>query len=155
LVQAGLARPAVVSTIHRVWQRHGLVVVQEHRVPKEWKRFERHSPNDLWQINGAMVALADVSKAWIDDHARYAIGARAVRRFTVLAAWKVMDTAITEHGVPRQLISDNGLQFKSREGQKPVFFQERLTALNNDQLNSRPRHPQTCGKLERYHRTFK
>ncbi|MDJ0337581.1 DDE-type integrase/transposase/recombinase [Cryobacterium sp. PH31-O1] len=134
LVQAGLARPPVVSTIHRVLQRHGLVVAQEHRAPKEWKRFERHAPNDLWQIDGTMVALADGSKAWIvdllDDHARYAIGATAVRRFTVHAAWKAMDTAITEHGVPRQLISDNGLQFKSRKGQKPVFFQERLAALN-------------------------
>jgi transposase InsO family protein len=159
LVQAGLARPPVVSTIHRVLQRHGLVVAQEHRAPKKWKRFERHAPNDLWQIDGTMVALADGSKAWIvdllDDHARYAIGATAVRRFTVHAAWKAMDTAITEHGVPRQLISDNGLQFKSRKGQKPVFFQERLAALNIHQLNSRPRHPQTCGKLERYHRTFK
>jgi len=142
LVQAGLGRPPVVSTIHRVLQWHGLVVAQEHRAPKEWKRFERHAPNDLWQIDGTMVALADGSKAWIvdllDDHARYAIGATAVRRFTVHAAWKAMDTAITEHGVPRRLISDKGLQFKSRKGQKPVFFQERLAALNIHQLNSRP-----------------
>lgn len=105
-----------------------------------------------------MVAMADGSKVWIvdllDDHARYAIGATAVRRFTVHAAWKAMETAIAEHGAPRQLISDNGLQFKSRKGYKPVFFQERLTALNVQQLNSRPWHPQTCGKLERYQRTF-
>ena len=159
LLQAGLANPPVVSTIHRVLQRHGLVLAQQHRAPKEWKRFERQAPNDLWQIDGTMVALADGSKAWIvdllDDHARFAIGATAVRQFTVHAAWKAMETAIAEHGAPRQLISDNGLQFKSRKGQKPVFFQERLTALNIHQLNSRPRHPQTCGKLERYHRTFK
>lgn len=134
LAQAGLTKPPVVSTIHRVLQRHGLIVAQQHRAPKEWKRFERHAPNDLWQIDGTMVALADGSKVWIvdllDDHARYAIGATAVRRFTVHAAWKAMETAIAEHGAPRQLISDNGLQFKSRKGHKPVFFQERLTALN-------------------------
>jgi len=106
-----------------------------------------------------MVALTDRSKTWIvdllDDHARYAIGATVIRRFTVHAARKAMETAINEHGAPRQLISDNGLQFTSRKGHKPVYFQERLTALNIHQLNSRPRHPQTCGKLERYHRTFK
>jgi hypothetical protein len=106
-----------------------------------------------------MVALTDRSKAWIvdllDNHSRYAIGTTAIRRFTVLAAWKAMEKAINERGTPRQLISDTGLQFKSRKGHKPVYFQERLTALNIHQLNSRPRQPQTCGKLERSHRTFK
>lgn len=159
LIQAGLTDPPVVSTIHRVLQRHGLVVAQHHRAPQKWKRFERHAPNDLWQIDGTQVALVDGSKAWIvdllDDHARLAIGATATRRFTVQSAWAAMETAIVEHGAPRQLISDNGMQFRSRKGQKPVYFQERLAALGISQLNSRPRHPQTCGKLERYHRTFK
>lgn len=159
LVQAGLKNPPVVSTVHRVLKRHGLVNTQSARKPQQWKRFERIAPNDLWQIDGTQVALSDGSKAWIvnliDDHARYAIGATAVRRFTVHAAWSAMETAVTEHGAPRQLISDNGLQFTSRKGQKPVYFQDRLTALGVKQLSSRPRHPQTCGKLERYHRTFK
>ena len=159
LKQAGLDPVPAVSTVHRVLSRHGLVNRQKQRTPKAWKRFERHAPNDLWQIDGTQVALADGSKAWIvdliDDHARFAIGAHAVRRFTAQAAWTAMETAVLEHGAPRQLISDNGLQFRSRKGHKPVHFQERLAALGVSQLNSRPRHPQTCGKLERYHRTFK
>jgi transposase InsO family protein len=159
LAQAGIKDPPAASTIHRVLQRHGFVVTEHRRAPHEWKRFERQSPSDLWQIDGTQVALADGSKAWIvdllDDHARFAIGATAVRRFTAQAAWKAMETPIVEHGAPRQLISDNGLQFRSRKGQKPVYFQERFTALGITQLNSRPRHPQTCEKLERYHRTFK
>lgn len=68
--------------------------------------------------------MADGSKAWIadliDDHARFAIGAHAVRRFTPHAAWAAMETAVLEHGAPRQLISDNGLQFRSRKSHKPV-----------------------------------
>lgn len=159
LQQAGLDPVPAVSTVHRVLVRHSLVHPHRTRAPKAWKRFERQAPNDLWQIDGTQVALTDGSKAWIidliDDHARYAIGAHAVRRFTAQAAWTVMEKAVTEHGAPRQLISDNGLQFHSRKGHKPVFFQERLTALGVKQLHSRPRHPQTCGKLERYHRTFK
>nr|WP_232512655.1 hypothetical protein [Rhodococcus pyridinivorans] len=83
------------------------------------------------------------------------MGATAARRFTAHAAWRAMETAIDEHGAPRQLISDNGLQFKSGKGHKPVYFQERLAALGIAQLSSRPRHPQTCRKLERYHCTFK
>lgn len=61
--------------------------------------------------------------------------------------------AITEHGAPRQLISDNAMQFSSRHGHKPVHFQHRLAAMGIRQLSSRPAHPQTYGKLERYHRT--
>ncbi|MCK8675173.1 DDE-type integrase/transposase/recombinase [Rhodococcus sp. HM1] len=109
-------------------------------------------------MDGTQVTLADGSKAWIvdilDDHARYAIGATAARRFTAHAARRAMETAIDEHGAPRQLIGDNGRQFKSGKGHKPVYFQERLAALGIAQLSSRPRHPQTCGKLEHYHRTF-
>lgn len=159
LLRAGVPAVPTVSTIHRVLQRHSLIVPQPRRNPRTWRRFERHAPNDLWQIDGTQVALADNSKAWIvdilDDHARFAIGATATRQFTVLSAWRAMETAITEHGAPRQLISDNGVQFRSRDGHKPVYFQQRLEAMGIAQLNSRPRHPQTCGKLERYHRTFK
>jgi transposase InsO family protein len=159
LQRAGVLRPPAVSTIHRVLQRNGLVTPQTQRKPRTWRRFERYAPNDLWQIDGTQVALADGSKAWIvdilDDHARFALGATATRRFTVHAAWQAMESAITEHGAPRQMISDNGLQFRSRKGHKPVHFQERIAALGIKQLSSRPRHPQTCGKLERYHRTFK
>ena len=159
LIRAGIARPPAISTIHRILQRHGPVTPRTQRTPRTWRRFERYAPNDLWQIDGTQVALADGSKAWIvdilDDHARYAIGATAARRFTAHAAWRAMETAIDEHGAPRQPISDNGLQFKSGKGHKPVYFQERLAALGVAQLSSRPRHPQTCGKLERYRRTFK
>lgn len=52
----------------------------------------------------------------LDDHARWALGATAAERFSVLAAWRAIETAITEHGAPRQLIRDNGLQFISRHG---------------------------------------
>jgi transposase InsO family protein len=95
-----------------------------------WRRFERYAPNDLWQIDGTQVALADGSAGWVidilDDHARFAIGATATRRFTATAARRAMETAITEHGAPRQLISDNGIQFISRDGHQPVHFQSRM-----------------------------
>jgi transposase InsO family protein len=131
-----------------------LVVQCQHRGASNATR-----PNHLWQIDGTQVTLTDGSPAWVvdilDEHARFAIGAIATGRFTALATWRAIETAITEHGAPRQLISDNGTQFISRDGHKAVYFQQRLVAMGIRQLNSRPAHPQTCGKLERYHRTFK
>jgi transposase InsO family protein len=70
-----------------------------------WRRFERYAPNDLWQIDGTQVQLADGSSVWVidilDDHARFALGAMAAERFSVVAAWRAIETAITEHGAPR------------------------------------------------------
>ena len=134
LTRSGAPVVPAISTIHRVLQRNSLVEPRERRwaVPA-WRRFERYAPNDLWQIDGTQVELSDRSKSWIvdilDDHARFAIGATATRRFTAVAAWRAMETAITEHGAPRQLISDNGVQFIARDGHKPVHFQQRLAAL--------------------------
>jgi transposase InsO family protein len=160
LVRSGAPHVPAVSTIHRVLQRNSLITPRaQRRAVPAWRRFERYAPNDLWQIDGTQVTLTDGSVAWVidilDDHARFAIGATASRRFTATTAWRAMETAIAEHGAPRQLISDNGVQFISRDGHKPVHFQQRLAAMGIRQLSSRPAHPQTCGKLERYHRTFK
>ncbi|NMN95331.1 hypothetical protein [Antrihabitans stalactiti] len=100
-IRAGLAAPRAVSTIHRILQRCGVVTAPIRRSPRTWRRFERFAPNDLWQIDGTQVELVGASKAWVfdllDDQARYGIAA----------------TAIDERGTPRQLISDNGMQFKS------------------------------------------
>lgn len=160
LRRAGAPHVPAISTIHRILQRNSLITPRDRRrAAPTWRRFERYAPNDLWQIDGTQVELDDSSKAWIidilDDHARFAIGATAARRFTATAAWRAMEIAIGEHGAPRQLISDNGTQFIARDGHQPVHFQQRLAAMGIRQLSSRPAHPQTCGKLERYHRTFK
>jgi transposase InsO family protein len=153
--------PAVpaVSTVHQILVRNGLVRVQRRRRSRAWKRFERPVPNDLWQIDATEVRLADNSKAWvidvIDDHARFAIAGHACRSATTTAAWRAIEQAIAEHGPPRQLISDNGLSFTGNRHNRTVHFERQLKALGVQQLTAKPRHPQICGELERYHRTFK
>jgi hypothetical protein len=116
--------------------------------------------NDFWQIDGTQVSLSDGSPAWVidilDDHAHFAIGGTATRRFTAMTAWRAMETAIIEHGTPRQPISDNGTPVHLARW--PPARAVPATAGRDEyyrQLSSRPGHPQTCGKLERYHRAFK
>lgn len=159
LVRQGLPAVPAASTVHAVLRRSGLVGEQRRRRTAAMHRFVREVPNDLWQIDATQVALADGSRAWIidilDDHARYAIGALACRRATTSEAWRCIEDAIRAHGVPRQVISDNGLSFTGRRHRREVLFERNLKALGVHTLTSRPRHPQTCGKLERFHQTLK
>ncbi len=159
LARQGLTVVPAVSTVHAILRRNGLVGEQPRRRQLALRRFERPVPNDLWQIDATQVALADRTKAWVidilDDHARFAIAARACRSATTTEAWACMDAAIRGHGAPRQVISDNGLSFTGRRHHREVLFERNLRALGIQPLTSKPRHPQTCGKLERFHQTLK
>jgi transposase InsO family protein len=109
-------------------------------------------------VDATCVTLADGSKVWfidiLDHHPRFAIAARACRRAT-REAWAYLETAIATYGPPRQLLSDNGLAFTGRRHGRQVLFERNLRALGIQPLTSRPRHPQTCGGLERFHETMK
>jgi len=158
LRRSGIDPPAV-STIHQVLRRNHLVTDQPRKRPKARKRFEREVPNDLWQIDATKVALADGTEVWVvdalDDHARYLLAARAALRPTTQAAWACFEDAATRHGMPRQLLSDNGLCFTGRLHGRVVDFERRIRSLGIVLINSGPYHPETLGKLERFHKTLK
>jgi transposase InsO family protein len=151
--------PPAISTIHRVLRRNHLVADQPHKRPKATKRFEREVPNDLWQIDATRTHLADGAEAWIldalDDHARYLLAARASAGPTGEAAWTCFEQASSAYGLPRQLLSDNGLCFTGRLHRVVVDFERRVRSLGVVLINSRPDHPETLGKLERFHKTLK
>jgi transposase InsO family protein len=158
LRKAGVDPPAT-STIHQVLRRNHLVTDQPRKRPKATKRFEREVPNDLWQIDATRVHLADGTEVWVvdalDDHARYLLAAKAVLSPTTEAAWACFEEAATRHGMPRQLISDNGLCFTGRLHGRVVDFERRIRSLGIVFINSGPYHPETLGKLERFHKTLK
>lgn len=158
LTRAGIAPPAT-STIHRVLRRNLLVADQPKKRPKATKRFERDLPNDLWQIDATEVFLADGTKATvvdvIDDHARFLLAAHACEAATVAAAWECFDTARQRWGLPRQLLSDNGLCFTGRLVGFEVAFEKKAQDLGVELIHTRPYHPETIGKLERFHKTLK
>jgi len=158
LRRSGVDPPAI-STIHQALRRNHLVTDQPRKRPKATKRFEREVPNDLWQIDATRVHLADGTEVWVvdalDDHARYLLAARAVLSPTTEAAWASFEEAATRHGMPRQLLSDNGLCFTGRLHGRVVDFERRIRSLGIVLINSGPYHPETLGKLERFHKTLK
>lgn len=151
--------PPVVSTIHQVLRRNGLVAATRKRKPKANLRFEREISNDLWQIDATEVSLADGTKAYVinilDDHSRYLLASIAGEAATGELAWDAFELAVSRYGLPRQLLSDNGLIFTGRLHRVEVMFESSLKDLGVEMINSAPYHPQTLGKLERFHRTQK
>jgi transposase InsO family protein len=158
LARAGIEPPAV-ATIHRALKRNYLVTPQPPRPRKATRRFERELPNDLWQIDGTQVKLADGEPAWVvdvlDDHARFCLAALACTSPTGEAAWACFLAASSAHGLPRQLLSDNHTSFTGRLFGVTVAFERKLAELSVELINAAPAHPQTLGKLERFHRTLK
>ena len=144
--------PPAVSTVHQVLVRNGLVAVQPSRRPRADKRFEREIANDLWQIDATEIVCVDDTKAsvvdLIDDHSRYLLAAMAGPAATGELAWDAFEMAASRYGLPRQVLSDNGLCFTGRLHGTEVMFEKSLDDLGVEMINSAPYHPQTLGKLE-------
>ncbi len=158
LDRAGVDAP-VVSTVHQVLVRNGLVAAQAPRRPRADKRFEREISNDLWQVDATQIRLGDDTKSWainlLDDHSRYLLAALVGPAATGELAWDAFELAASRYGLPRQVLSDNGLIFTGRLHRVEVAFETSLAELGVEMINSAPYHPQTLGKLERFHRTLK
>jgi transposase InsO family protein len=150
-----------VRTIHRVLVRNGLVEPQPNKRPRSsWRRFEYDAPNACWQIDATHWELRNGRTVWImdllDDHSRYMPAADAVAGDTVEAAWAAFCHAAAEIGPPAKVLSDNGMCFTGGPlADGAGTFTTNLAALGIVKANSRPYHPQTCGKLERAHQTLK
>jgi transposase InsO family protein len=156
----GLAAPAV-STVQQVLARHGLGGRPRHRITPAPAphRFTRAASNELWQIDGAYHRLADTAATpfWsvevIDDHSRFCLAIGVGLGLTGFLAWTTIVTAAAAHGLPAWLLSDNGRCFTGRLDGQTVTFERRIREAGISFTHSRPYHPQTCGKVERLHRT--
>jgi transposase InsO family protein len=157
-LRRGGVDPPAVATIHRALRRNHLVAPQPPRRARASKRFERETCNDLWQIDATEVALVGGERVWIvdclDDHARFLLAAIACASPTGEAAWACF-VASSAYGLPRQLLSDNHLSFTGRRYGIEVAFERKLAEAGVELINAAPAHPQTLGKLERFHRTLK
>lgn len=152
--------PAV-STIWRILSRRGFVVPQPHKRPRSsWKRFCADLPNQCWQADVTHWRLADHTEVeildLIDDYSRVVLASHA-RPVTTGA--DVVDTfvaAFATWGTPAGVLTDNGAIFTAKQrGGGRTALEITLGELGIKYSRSRPYHPQTCGKVERFHQTLK
>jgi transposase InsO family protein len=152
--------PAV-STIWRILSARGFVTPQPHKRPKSsWQRFVADAPNERWQLDITHYRLADDTDVEVlnilDDHSRLCVASRARRIFTAGDVDTAFTTATSTYGDPASLLSDNGAVFTGapRRGGR-VALELSCHARGIRFTHSRPYHPQTCGKVERFHQTLK
>lgn len=146
-----------VRTIHRTLERHGLVSEQAHGPAPG--RFERGEPNQLWQMDSkGKYPLQDGEchvLSILDDHSRYVVGLYALPGLSGDKASACLLQTFRRYGVPREMLMDRGsLWWSAWNGwgltRLSVWLIEQGIAL----LYGRVCHPQTQGKVERFHRTL-
>ncbi len=149
-----------VSTIWRVLRRRGFVSPQPHKRPRSsWVRFEARLPNECWQSDVTHWRLFDHTEVqivnFLDDHSRLAVASRVLVEASALKVLEVFREAGARWGLPAALLTDNGCVYTTWHRGGPNLMQTELLALGIDYRHSRPYHPQTCGKVERFHQTMK
>ena len=152
--------PAV-STIWRILVARGFVTPQPHKRPKSsYLRFQAEQPNERWQLDithwtlagGAAVEILNI----LDDHSRFCLDSHTLRTFNGHDVDRRFRETAASYGNPASLLSDNAAVFTGqprRSGR--VALELTLHARGISFRHSRPYHPQTCGKVERFHQTLK
>ena len=160
LLAAGQQDAPSRATIWRILKRHGLIAPQPQKRPICSRiRFEADLPNEMWQTDFTYWQLADGQPAeilnLIDDHSRLFLGSDAYHRVKAADVVASFHKAAQLHGLPYSLLSDNGAVFTGSPRKGKVLLESELERLGVLFKNSRPYHPQTCGKIERLHQTLK
>ena len=153
-------RPPSTSTIRRILTAAGVISPEPKKRPKSsYRRFEADQPNECWQSDFTHWQLADGTGVeiinWLDDHSRYLLASRAYRRVTGPVVISTFLTAADAYGLPQSTLTDNGSVYTSRFTGGRNGFEYLIANLGIAQKNGHPNHPQTQGKVERFHQTLK
>ncbi len=138
------------ATIWRILRARGFIVDDPTKRPsKVWKRFAAERANELSQIDGTDYELASGQIVKIiniiDDGSRYCPASQAHRSGSYVAAWSTLCAAFEDAGMPARFLSDNGKAFRKLDAT--------LASIGVSMGHSSIYHPQTCGKVERFHQT--
>jgi transposase InsO family protein len=163
LERQGLSGIPSASTITAILHRHGLIDPSASLQHQAFVRFEHAAPNDLLQMDfKGHFALGCASGSLrchpltvLDDHSRFALVLKACtneRQETVQAH---LTESFRQYGLPDRMTMDNGSPWGSDDEHPYTPLTVWLMRLGIGVSHSRPYHPQTQGKDERFHRTLK
>jgi transposase InsO family protein len=149
-----------VATIWRILSRHGLIIPEPHKRPRSsFKRFQAELPNEMWQADTTHWPLDDGTDVeicnLIDDHSRLVLASVALLSVKAADVLQVFIAATESHGFPAALLCDNAAVFSGKSRRGKVVLESELERLGIRCIHSTPYHPQTCGKVERFHQTLK
>lgn len=154
-LQRGPAMGASAGAVRRVLHEAGYEL--EERVtrphPDKVRRFERARPNQLWQTDLFTFMLKRQNRrlhlvGFLDDHSRFVVGYGLHASASGALVLEVLRAAIASYGVPQEILTDNGPQYVTWRGKSQ--FSRELEQQGIRQVVSRPKHPQTLGKIERF-----
>jgi len=149
-----------VTTIWRILSRQGLIRPEPHKRPRgSYKRFEAELPNEMWQADTTQWQLADRTDVeilnLIDDHSRLVLASVALLSVKAPDVHGIFISATENYGLPAALLCDNAAVFSGSPRRGKVVLEAELERLGIRCIHSTPYHPQTCGKVERFHQTLK
>lgn len=146
--------PVCARTVARILDRAGLC--QRRPAAAAVGRYEREGCNQLWQLD-----FKGLERRWgyaplslLDDCSRYCLALVPLPGQGLEPLWAALWAVWGEVGLPEEVLCDNAGVFHQRESRGPTQFEARLWRLGVRTTHGRPRHPQTQGKVERFHRTL-
>jgi transposase InsO family protein len=159
LINEGFKKLPSEITFNRILKRNENTDLDKPEKKKKWIRFERKHPNELWQMDFKGYFELKEGRCYpltiLDDCSRYSICLSACVREDEISVRKNLERVFSEYGLPQAMIMDNGSPWKGSPGQRLSKLTVWLMQLGIKVGHSRPYHPQTQGKEERFHRTLK
>lgn len=141
------------ATVWRILKARGFITADPSKAPRSsMRRFTAERANECWQLDDTTWQLADGSDVKIfnviDDHSRLLVASAAMRSCNGAGALVALGDAAAVLGWPERTLSDNAKAFRD-------VLADALAELGVNARHSRPYHPQTNGKVERFHLTLK
>jgi transposase InsO family protein len=148
------------STITEILRRHQQLDPQESEKHQAWRRFEHPAPNDLWQMDFKGDFALERGRCYpltaLDDHSRFALILKACADQETETVRAALIEAFRRYGLPRRITMDNGVPWGTCGNEQSHYTVLTVWLLRIGVMvtHSRPHHPQTQGKDERFHRTL-
>lgn len=162
LLADGLETVPSASTITAILRRHGRLDGPRSGLPSAWQRFEHEAPNQLWQMDfkGHFPLISTKAQRChpltvLDDHSRFNLCLKACASERKETVQEALTDVFRRYGLPLRITADNGPPWGNTNYESLTELGVWLVRLGVGLSHSRPYHPQTQGKDERFHRTLK